>query len=76
MINSLKYTVFTPRVSKLAKFSHFAEKIVFWSTLEDPSEKAVHLEELVTIFKVVEYNIVDIIRFDKKHCPVKCGRTV
>ena len=60
-----KYTVFTPRVLKLAKFSHFAEKIGFWSNLEAPSEKTVHFEELVMIFKVVEYNIVDIIRFDK-----------
>ena len=50
---------------KMAKFSHFAEKIVFWSTLEAPREKMVHLRELVISFKVVVNNIVDIINFDQ-----------
>ena len=37
----------------LAKFSHFAEKFVFWSTLEAPSRRTLHIQELVRIFKVV-----------------------
>ena len=47
-----------------AKFSHFAEKIVFWSTLDAPSEKTVQLQELAMIVKVVVNNIVDI-QFDQ-----------
>ena len=50
---------------KLAKFSNFDEKMFFWSTLEDPREKTVHLRELVMLFKVVVNNIVDIIHFDQ-----------
>ena len=50
---------------KLAKFNHLTEKIIFWSTLEAPREKTVHLRELVTLFKVVVDNIVDIIHFDQ-----------
>ena len=42
---------------QLTKPSHFAEKIVFRSTLEAPSEKTVHIQELVMSVKVV-YNIV------------------
>ena len=64
---------FHPKESlKLAKFSdfaekisNFAEKIVFWSTLQAPSKKTVHLQELVMVFKVAVNNIVDIIHFDK-----------
>ena len=58
-----KYTVFTPRVLKLAKLSHFAEKIGFWSTLDVPIEKTVHLQEWVMIVKNVVNTIVDIIHF-------------
>ena len=50
---------------KLVKFSHFAEKIVFWSNLEAPSEKTMHIQELVMIFKVVLNNIIDITHFDQ-----------
>ena len=49
---------------KLAIFSHFAENIIFLSTLEASSEKTVHIQELVMIFKVVLNNIIDIIHFD------------
>ena len=47
------------------KFSHFLRQNRFWSTLEDPREKTVHLRELVMSFKVVLNNIVDIIHFDQ-----------
>ena len=47
---------------------------VSWSTLEALTEKTVHLQELVMVFKVAVNNIVDIIHFD--HCPVKCERTM
>ena len=40
------------------------KKISFWSTLQAPSKKTVHLQELVIIFKVVLINIIDIIQFD------------
>ena len=49
---------------KLAKFSHFDEKMFFWSTLEAPREKMVYFRELVIIFKVVYIVISDIIHFD------------
>ena len=65
MINSIGDTVFTQEPLKLTKFSHFAEKIVFWSTLEAPKEKTVHFRELVIVFKVVLNDIVDIIHFDQ-----------
>ena len=54
MINSLGYTV-----------QLFLRKIVFWSSLEAPSKKTVHLQKLVMVFKVVVNNIVDIIFFDQ-----------
>ena len=62
MINSLEYTVFTPRASEVGKIT---EKVVFWLTLEAPREKTVHLWELVMMFKVLVNNIVDIIYFDQ-----------
>ena len=73
MINSLGHTVFTPRVSEVGKIKPFRKKksaisqkkIVFWSTLQAPSKKTVHLQELVVVFKVVVNNIVDIIHFDQ-----------
>ena len=58
MINSLGYTVFPPRVSEVGKIQPFRRKIVFWSTLDAPSKKTVHLQELVMIYKVVVNNIV------------------
>ena len=39
MINSLGSTVFTPRLSEVAKIQKFPGKNVFWSTSEAPSEK-------------------------------------
>ena len=65
MINSRGFTVFFPRASEVEKFSNFAEKIVFWSTLEAPTEKTVHFRELVMLLKVVPNNIVDIIHLDQ-----------
>ena len=64
VIKFLGYSVFTPRAYEVGKFNHFAEKIVFRSTLETPREKTVHLRELVMLFKVVVNNIVEIIPFD------------
>ena len=64
MRNSLGYTVLLKEPLKLAKFSFFAEKIVFWSNAEAPREKTVHLWELVIVLKVVVNNIVGIIHFD------------
>ena len=52
---------------KLAKFRSSSGKIVFWSTLAAPSEKTIHIQELVVIFKVVLNNIIDIIYFDKNN---------
>ena len=49
------------------------KKIVFWSTLEAPSEKTEHLQELVMVFKVVVNNIVDIII--PINLPVICERS-
>ena len=46
------------------KIPLFCRKNHFWSTLEAPSEKTVHLQELLRGFKVVVNNIVDIIYFD------------
>ena len=58
MINLLGYILFSlQQPLKLAKFSHFIEKIVFWETLEAPREKTVHLQELIIKNKVV-YNVV------------------
>ena len=57
MINLLGYTVFTQQPLKLAKFSHFIEKIVFWETLEAPREKTVNLREMIIKNKVV-YNVI------------------
>ena len=51
--------------TSLKKFSYFAEKIVFWSTLEAPSGKTVYLQELVIVCKVVANKIVYIIQFDQ-----------
>ena len=70
MIDSLRYTIFTPRVSKVGKIQPFRTKnrvLVLDNsiTLEALSEKKLHLQKLVMIFEVVEYKIVDIIRFDK-----------
>ena len=66
MINSLGYTVFTPRASEGDKIQPFyRKKIVFWSILEAPREKTVHLRELLMVFKVVINKIVDIIHFDQ-----------
>ena len=70
MINSLGYS-FHSKTRKLPKFSHFAEKNVFWSTSEGPRPthdqllKTVYLQELVMIFKVAVNNIVNIIHFDQ-----------
>ena len=50
---------------KLVKFSHFDEKMFFWSTLEAPREKTVYFQELVMMFKVVYIVIFDIIYFDQ-----------
>ena len=58
MINSLGYTIFTSRASEVGKIPPFCRQIVFWSTLDAPREKTVHLRELVTAFKVV-LNIID-----------------
>ena len=53
MNNCLGYAVFTPRVSEVGKIQPFCrknqafrKKIVFWSTLQAPSKKTVHLQEL------------------------------
>ena len=63
MINSLRFTICTPRVSEVGKIQPFRRKNRLWSTLEAPSEKLVHIQELVIVFKVVVINIVDIINF-------------
>ena len=66
MINSLGYTVFTPRASEVDKIQPFLRmKIFFWSTLAAPREKLVHLQELDMLSKVVANNIVHIIHFDQ-----------
>ena len=71
MINSLGYTVFAPKESlKLAKFSHFAEKMAELKKKNLKSkkrfqasiEKTVHIQEWIMILKVVVNNIVDIIQ--------------
>ena len=49
----------------MAKFSHFTENVVFWSTLEAPREKTMQLRELIMLLKVVVNNIFDIIIFDQ-----------
>ena len=46
-------------------FGMSQKKIVFWSALDAPSEKTVHLQELVMIVNVIVNNIVDIIHFDQ-----------
>ena len=64
MINSLGCTVFIARVSEVGKIQPYSvEKVVFWSTLEAPSEKTMYLQELVMVFKVIN-KIVGIIHFD------------
>ena len=63
MINSLGYTVFTPRISNWQNSVYSQKKIIFWSTLEAPSEKTVQLQELVMVSKVVVNNIFDTIHY-------------
>ena len=70
MTNSVGYTVFTPRVSEVGKIQQFRKKLVFWSILEAPSNKTVHLQELVIILKIVVNNIIDIIHSDQN--TVRC----
>ena len=61
---SLKTIIHSFNSKSLSSWQNLAisqKKSVFWSTLEAPSEKTVHLQELVMVFKVVVNNIVDII---------------
>ena len=65
---SLKTIIHSFNSKSLSSWQNLAisqKKSVFWSTLEAPSEKTVHFQELVMIFKVFVNNIVDIIYFDQ-----------
>ena len=53
VINSLGYTVFTPRASEVDKIQLFCRKTVFLSTLEAPREKTVYLRELRNLYSNV-----------------------
>ena len=66
MINSLNTQFLLQELLKLATFSHFVEKIVFWSTLEAPSKKTVHFQELVIEINLVQNNISDNFYFEHK----------
>ena len=69
MINSLGYTVFIPRVSEVGKIQPFRRKKslerLLVRNLQALSEKTVHIQELIMIFKDVVNNIVDIIHSDQ-----------